>query len=194
MQKTISDKKSKNDFPILENIKTRWSIRAFADKPVSDESMRSIFEAARWSASAINEQPWQYIYAHKGTEGFDRIWNCLMPGNQPWAKNASVLIAGIARKTFAANQKNNPLAMHDLGMADASILHQAISMGIYSHPMAGFDKGKLAEALQLSEDQDPLIIIALGYPGNADSLEEPFKTRELAERTRKPIDEFVKEI
>ena len=187
-------KETKNEYPILDNIKNRWSIRAFSDKSISTADMNSLFEAARWSASANNEQPWQFVYAHKGTEGHTKIWEGLMPGNQPWAKNAAVLLVCIARKTFATLNRENPKASHDLGMANANILHQALSMGIYSHPMGGFDKAKLTETLQLTADQDIELVIALGYPGNADHLEEPFKSRETAERTRKPISEFVKEL
>ena len=114
-----------------------------------------------------------------------------MHGNQPWAKNANVLIVSIARKTFAANQKENPYAKHDLGMATANLLSQANAMEIYTHPMAGYDKAALIEKIGLSPDQEPVCVIAAGFLAPADSLEEPFKTRELTERSRKPLSEFV---
>ena len=178
-------------YPVLELIKNRWSARAFTDTPLTDETVHTLFEAASWAASANNEQPWQYIYAHRGTPGFDQLWNCLMPGNQPWAKNAAILILSVARKTYAANGNPNAYSWHDLGMANATLFLQATAMDIYGHPMAGFSKDKAKEALGLTDDQEPVCMIALGYLAAPEVLEEPFLTREVTARTRKALSEIV---
>jgi len=185
---------AETDYPILNIIKQRWSARSFSDKTIAEDTLLTIFEAARWAASANNEQPWQYVFAQHGSEGFDKIWNCLMPGNQPWAKNASHLIVAIARKSYEANQNPNSWAEHDLGMANAHVLLQAISLDIYSHPMAGFNKDKLIDTLNLTNDQNPICIIAMGYLDKPESLEEPFKTREITKRSRKQVSDFIKKI
>lgn len=182
------------EFPVLDIIKNRWSARAFAPEIITDTQIDTLLEAASWAASANNEQPWQYIYAHRGSEGFKQIWNCLMPGNQPWAIHAGTFVVSMARTTFHSNQKVNFLAHHDLGMANAHLLLQARSMDIYSHPMAGFDKIKLRETLNIEEILDPVCIIALGYLTNAETLEEPFKTRELTPRTRNAVSQFATKI
>ena len=179
-------------FPVLDLIKQRWSARSFSPKQITADEIHTILEAASWAPSANNEQPWEFHYALKGTAGFDIIWNCLMPGNQPWNRNAAGFIVTIAHKTFAANDKPNAYAEHDLGLATSYLLLQASSMGIYTHPMAGIDKVKLSEALHLTENQAPLCIIALGYLDDAEKLEEPFKARELMARTRKPLSEIAK--
>jgi nitroreductase len=75
-------------------------------------------------------------------------------------------------------------------MANASLMYQAFSQDIYSHFMAGLDKLKLAEALLLSSDIDVVGLIALGYLAPAENLEEPYRTRELTPRTRKPLSEI----
>lgn len=182
------------EHPILENIKLRWSPRAFEEKQIDEQTMKSLFEAARWSASAINEQPWQYYYAHRGSAGFEKIVAALAPGNEPWAKYASVLIVASGRKTYAANGAPNVFFAHDLGMANANLMHQAIAYGINSHPMGGFDKSKIIESLQLTDNEEPVCVIALGYTGQAENLPEPYKSRELTPRQRKPITEFTKAI
>jgi nitroreductase len=51
--------------PIHDLIRERWSPRAFADKPVPHDVLRSLFEAARWAPSSNNEQPWAYLVATK---------------------------------------------------------------------------------------------------------------------------------
>lgn len=181
-------------FPVLDLIKERWSARSYSPKAISKEDASTLFEAASWAASANNEQPWEYIYAHKGTPGFDTIWEGLLPGNQPWNKNAAILIAAIARKTIAATGNPNGYADHDLGMANAHLLLQASSMEIHGHIMGGFDKAKLTAALNLTEDQALVCVISLGYLDAPEKLEEPFKTRELTPRSRKSVTAFVKEI
>ncbi len=181
-------------FPVLDLIKERWSARSYSPKAISKDEVHTLFEAASWAASANNEQPWEYVYAHKGTPGFDTLFECLMPGNQPWNKNAAVLVAAIARKTFVANGNPNGYGEHDLGMANAQLLLQASSMGIHGHIMGGFDKAKLAASLKLTDNQAPVCMISLGYLDDAEKLEEPFKARELTPRTRKPLTEFVKQL
>lgn len=175
-------------------IKKRWSPLAFADKPISTEQMEELFEAASWAASAFNEQPWQYIYAHQGTEGFEQLWSCLSSGNQPWTKSASVLFVAAKKNTFSKNGKSNQWAAHDLGMANAQLLLQAVHRDIYGHLMAGFDNAKIKTLLNLGDNFTPICMGALGYLGEADTLEGKYKTRELSPRSRKTIQEFTKKI
>jgi nitroreductase len=186
-----SIKTAKNEYPILDIIKNRWSPRAFSNKLIEIDELNRLFEASRWAASANNEQPWQYIYAINGSEGFNKIWDCLMAGNQPWAKNANIFVVSIARKKYELNNQENPYSHHDLGMANANLMIQALSQNIYCHPMAGFKKAELIEKLNLTVTEDPVCIFALGYLADPETLEEPFKTRELTERKRKTIGEFV---
>lgn len=176
---------------VLDIIKNRWSPRSFSDKVIPENDLYTLFEAAGWAASANNEQPWQYFYASNGHDGFVQIADSLFGGNKTWAEHADVLIVAVARKTFEANQSENAVALHDLGMANAHLLLQASFLGIYSHMMGGFDKAKISETLNLNDKQDAVAVIALGYLDDAEKLEEPFKTRELTPRVRKPLDAFV---
>ena len=172
-------------------IRGRWSPRAFSEQPITQKMMEELFEAARWAPSAFNEQPWQFVYALKGTEGFEKLWACLSSGNQPWVKNAAAITVAMIRKTYVRNGKLNHWASHDLGLANAQLLVQAMSRDLYGHLMAGFDASKVVEMLNLSEDVEPICMGAFGYLGKPESLEEPYHTRELATRTRKPTSEFV---
>lgn len=176
---------------VLDLIKNRWSPRSFSDKVISEKDLHTILEAAGWAASANNEQPWQYYYASKGHEGFVKIADSLFPGNKVWAQHADVLIVAVARKTFEANQTENGAALHDLGMANAHLLLQASALDIFSHVMGGFDRAEISETLNLSENQQAVTVIALGYLDDAEKLEEPFKTRETTARVRKPLSEYV---
>ncbi len=184
-------KEATTNYPVIDLIRKRWSARSFSPQPVSDEQLNTMFEAASWAASSGNEQPWQYYFAHHGTPGFDALWECLDGGNKPWTKNASVLMVSVRRNTSEKTGKENPLSLHDTGMANAHLFLQAISMDIYCHPMAGYDRDKVKTAIGLTEQQEPTCMIAVGYLDAAEKLEEPFKTRELTPRSRKDIADFI---
>ena len=178
-------------YPVHELIRSRWSPRSFSAQPVAQEQLNQVFEAASWAFSAMNLQPWQYIYAHKAdTEAFQKILDCLMPGNQPWAKNAPVLIIALARTTTPDGQPNGA-AMHDLGAANATLILEATALGLHGHLMGGFDRDKTRRDFNLPDSLTPAVVIALGYAGAAEQLEEPFLSREKAARARKPVAEFA---
>jgi nitroreductase len=178
-------------YPVHELIRNRWSPRSFSAEPIAQDTLNQVFEAASWAFSAMNAQPWQYIYAHKAdTEAFQKILDTLMPGNQPWAKNAAVLIIALANTTHADGQPNGA-AMHDLGAANATLFLEATALGIYGHVMGGFDREKARRDFHLLDNLAPAVVIGLGYLGEAEQLEEPFLSREKAARSRKPVVEFA---
>ena len=191
---TIEIKSPETSFDLAPLIRKRWSPRSFAEQAISKTQVEELLEAARWAASANNEQPWRYTYALKGTPGFEQLWNCLLPGNQPWTKDAAVLLVAMKRNTFARTGKANPWAAHDLGLANAQLLLQAAHRDIYGHMMAGFDKEKVNTLLNLDETVTPVCMMALGYLGEADQLDEPYKTRELTPRNRLSIDKFTQQL
>ncbi len=188
----MSIKIAKTNNPVIDLIKDRWSARSFASKDISQKDLETILEAGSWAFSANNAQPWNFTYAFRKDASFEKLFNCLMPGNQPWVKNAAVLIAVIANKKLD-NGAENKAAKHDVGAANATLMLQALTMGIYGHVMGGFDTAKAIEVLNINtEVQEPIVFIALGYLDAPEKLEEPFKTRELTARTRKSLSEISK--
>ncbi|MGZ3904229.1 MAG: nitroreductase family protein [Bacteroidia bacterium] len=179
-------------YPVNELIKHRWSARAFSNKEIDDNTLFTLFEAAGWAPSANNEQPWRYIYAKRSDkEAFEKIVDCLMPGNKPWAKNAAVLAICFVKTTTGPDNKPNAAAFHDAGLANATLMLQATAMNIYGHMMGGYDKAKTKEAFGIPGGYETVLVLALGYLDDPETLEEPFKTREVTPRTRKGLNEFL---
>ena len=189
------NRETETDHQINELIESRWSPRSFSEKPVSEEDIKSMFEAARWSFSCANYQPWNYFYAmHADDTKFEKLFSCLTPGNQKWANNAAILIVGVIKRKFD-NGELNEWAKHDLGAANMSLALQGQSMAIYSHFMAGFDKQQAITALNLDpEEFEPVTFAAVGYLDSPGKLAEPYKTRETAPRKRKELIEFVHQV
>jgi nitroreductase len=184
------------DYPVLDAIATRRSPRAFRDRSVSAADLRSVLEAARWAASANNEQPWLFIVATKDDPAaFEKLHACTNDGNRPWAGAAPVLILALARTHFAASGKPNAYHLHDVGQAMAHLGIQAAALGLVLHQMAGILKDRIRETYQLPDDVVPVTISALGYQGLPDDLPEGVSERqrqfEGQRQPRKPLGESV---
>jgi len=185
-------KPAPTEFPVHDLIRDRWSPRAFADKAVPPEVLRSLFEAARWAPSSSNEQPWAYIVATRDDrENFEKMLSVLVEFNANWAKNAPVLALAIAELAFAKNNAPNRNAQYDTGAATALLSVEATARGLAVHQMAGFDPDKARQVFEIPAGWDAIAAIAIGYPGDPESLPQPLRDRELAPRVRKPLSTFV---
>src|SRR6266852_2351430 len=185
-------KPAPTEIPIHELIRERWSPRAFSDKSVLPEVLRSLFEAARWAPSSNNEQPWVYLMATKeDAENFAKMVGVLVEFNANWAKHAPVLALSVAHLKMQRDGKPNRVALHDVGTASAQLTFEANARGLQVHQMAGFDADKARQAFAIPPDWEPVAAMAIGYPGDPQSLPEKLRDRELAPRTRKPLGEFV---
>jgi len=178
--------------PIHALIRDRWSPRAFADKPVEARALVSLFEAARWAPSSNNEQPWSYLVATKDNPAeFAKMLSVLVDFNAGWAKNAPVLALAISRMTFHHNGTPNRNAFYDTGAASALLSMEATAQGLVVHQMAGFDRLKAKQVFEIPDDCEPIAALAIGYPGDPESLPGKLRDREVAPRTRKPLTEIV---
>lgn len=185
-------KTATTDHPVHDLIAARWSPYGFSDRAVSDEDLRSLFEAARWAASSYNEQPWRFIVAKKEDGAmFDRVLSCLVEGNQGWARLVPVLVLTAISRTFARNGKDNKAAEHDLGLAAASLTFEATARGLCVHQMIGILPDKAREAFAIPEGFDAHTAIAIGYAGSQPDLPDDIAKRDEGQRQRKPLSEFV---
>lgn len=186
-------KKANTEYEINPLIAARWSPRVFADKAVEPEALKKLFEAARWAASSNNGQPWRFMYAHKGSEIYDVIFDHLSDFNKKWCVNAPVLMLTAYKKTFDSG-KENFHAPHDLGLAMGNLSIQAEAMGIAVHSMAGVNWQKAHKTFQVPEDFHITTAAAIGYyGGEVSDLPEDMQKSEKAERKRMKQTEFVAE-
>ena|SRR5581483_1512333 len=179
MNETIAESSLLHDL-----IRNRWSPRAFKNQPVEAVKFRSLFEAARWSASCFNEQPWRFVVATKEDPAeFERVLSVLVPKNQDWAKTAWALGITAGKKTFSHNGAPDRFGLHDAGAALANLMLQAISVGLHVHAMGGFDAAKAREEFGIPEDFEVGAAFAIGY---VDGSPEPPPGR-----SRKPLSEIA---
>lgn len=178
-------------YPILPLLAGRWSPRGLdVSHTLTDDELGSVLEAARWTPSANNSQPWRFIVGPRGSETFDTIFSALTGGNLAWADRASALLI-ILTEAADAEGKPRKWAEYDAGQAAAHLTMQAESMGLSVHQMAGFDRAKVSEAFDLPESLKPMTAVAIGVLDPDAELVEPFATREREPRVRKPLSELV---
>jgi len=185
-------KPASTDHAVHEIVRDRWSPRAFAEKPIPAEVLRSLFEAARWAPSSNNEQPWAFLVATKDDHTFHaKMVSILVEFNQVWARHAPVLAIAVSELAFARNGHPNRNAFYDTGAAVAHLTAEATARGLFVHQMAGFDPHKAIELFSIPTGWEPIAAFVIGYPGDPESLPETLRERELAPRTRKPLADFV---
>jgi nitroreductase len=179
------------DYPIDPVFLNRWSPRAFSPEPIDDETLMSVFEAARWAASSFNEQPWRFLLA-RSDEDRKKFLDFLSPANQVWARNAPVLVLLIAKKTFSHNGSANRVHQFDVGTCSGYMSLQATMNGLYAHGMAGFDPDMARATLGIPSDFELMAVFAIGRRGDESLLPEDVRAREVPSG-RRPVQESVME-
>ena len=182
--------------PVHDIIANRWSPRAYdASKSVSQAQIMSMLEAARWAPSCFGDEPWRFIVwdKNKDAAAWEKAFDCIVPGNQSWAKDAPVFVLICADTLFGHNQKPNRWGVYDTGAAAVSLSLQATSMGLVTHQMGGFDGEKTRAAFNIPEQFEMMSMMAVGYMADMGALGEESKERTLAPRKRKPLDELFYE-
>ncbi len=174
----------------------RWSPRAFTGEELPLETLLGLLEAARWAPSAMNVQPWRFVYARRGTPAFARFLETLAPANQAWASRAAALVALLSHELMALPGKDGlvPSASHsfDAGAAWAQLALQAQLWGWSTHAMGGFDREKAHAALAIPASWRVEVFVAIGRRGDPSTLPDWAKAREKPTE-RRPLAELVRE-
>ncbi|MEO6955984.1 MAG: nitroreductase family protein [Antricoccus sp.] len=178
----------------------RWSSRVFDPEHVlSDEQLQTVLEAARWSPSAGNSQPWSFIVGRRGEPTHEQIVSALSRGNSFWAPRASAILISLEQRGTDAESGDfyySDYAAYDLGQSAAHLTVQAMSMGLGVHQFAGFDHEKLTELFEVPAHWSVTTGIAIGKLAAVESIEdsEPsLAAKERRPRERKPLSEFIYE-
>ena len=154
---------------------TRFSPYEFKDKTVETWKLEALLDAARWAPSSRNNQPWRFVVIDDPQQ-IKGMGDCFPQGNH-WVLNLPVII--VACTDHAADPPYNDFsyAAFDTGMAVENLLLKAAELRLAGHPMGGFDKQKIKQALDIPDEIDVAATIGLGYPAGGKDRQR----RELAE-------------
>ena len=191
MENSIIDNHAITDHPIHDLLRKRWSARAFSSRRVEKTKLFSILEAARWTPSSRNEQPWRYIiFTSDNPSRLLEAQSVLLESNS-FAKQAPILICAITKKTYTDSLELNRLYFHDLGAANENMFLECFNQGLIMHEMGGFNVKLAREIFNIPDDYEVGIMIAVGYQGTNDSLPEKFKVKNTKPRERKHLSQIA---
>lgn len=185
-------KRAPSAVEILDVIAERWSPRAFdPEKKIERSELEKILEAGRWAPSANNAQPWRCLVGFNFDGTHAKILSALTDSNAVWASKAPVLISLLSYQNWPNKTTRNDWCEQDVGIFLGYLLLQATSLGIHSHPMAGFSKEKIRTLFDLPAEIQPMTCIAFGHYGDPEQLPPEKKISENAVRTRENIGSFL---
>ena len=168
--------------PILRD---RRSIRTFDQShELASAELDVLLEAARWSPSAGNSQPWAFLVARRTDPAHTAFVPLLAASVRRWAPDASALVFTLHRTASGPEADAlaySDYALYDLGQAVAHLTIQAASLGLATHQFAAFDHAGLAAAAEVPPHWQVTTGIAIGV-----GIESEVRPRE-----RRPLGEFV---
>jgi len=181
-------------YPIASIFLERWSPRAFTGESIGEETLASLFEAARWAPSAFNAQPWRFLYARRESPSWNTFLDLLAEGNRGWVQHAAALVVILSKLTFIApggtEAVPSPTHAFDTGAAWMALALQARHVGWDAHGMAGFDHDRALQDLHVPSGYRAEAMIAIGKQGDPSSLPEHLRKRE-APNDRLPLDQIL---
>ncbi len=181
--------KRRADHPIDPIFVDRWSPRAMSGEEISSEELMTLFEAARWAPSSMNNQPWRILYATRGSRHWPIFFDLLVDSNKVWCVNAAALMVVVSKTTF---ESGKPCRTHsyDSGSAWMSLALQGSMTGLVVHGMQGFDYEAARTKLNIPDDYQVEAMAAVGRPGRIENLPEQLQFRETPSE-RRPLDQTV---
>ena len=155
----------------------------FADRPLPEEVVRRILDAGRLAGSAMNRQPWRFVVVDS-RDARERLAETVYSAQ--YVLTAPLLVAVVATGGRSPG--------FDHGRAAQNMLVTAWGDGVASVPTGFSGKGDPAQALALSEDEQPAIVLAFGYPSRPRDPARRSPEEWSARAQRRPLEELVTRI
>ena len=160
-------------------IQQRHSVRKYADKPVSKETIKTLLEAARLAPSAVNFQPWKFIVC--ASDEAKRIVRDSYP--REWFHQAAAYIVACGDHDASWKRAHDGKDHCDIDVAIAveHIVLKAAEMRLGTCWVCNFDTEKIKCGLALAENLEPIVLLPIGYPHNenvADARNKKRKTED----------------
>jgi nitroreductase len=158
---------------VFEAIKKRYSCRAYQDRPIEQEKLDKIFEAARQAPSAKNLQDWRFVVV-TDKKRKQQVAECTNHGEGFGRAGAMIAACSICKDTMRCGQQIAPI---DVSIALEHIALVATDLGLATCWIGSFDTEKVRQVLEIPKDIAIIELMALGYPadGRRQTTREPTK-------------------
>lgn len=165
---------------LMEAIRRRRSIRKYENKPVEDEKIWEMLEAARWAPNAGNTQTWRFFVVKKD-DIKKKLSSAALNQRHIWAAPVDIVVGYDIEEIYRFYRERGVelYAIQDSAAAIQNMLLSAYSLGLASCWVGAFDEEEVAKILDLPQKIRPVAIVAVGYPA------------EKEETRRKPLEDVV---
>jgi nitroreductase len=161
----------------LDLIKKRYSVRSYLSKPVEDEKLKIVLNAARLAPTAVNKQPFNLVVVR--TAGKKEELKNVYPAD--WFSEAPIVICACTIPSEAWTRRDGRKYVDvDTTIAMDHLILAATDLGLGTCWIAAFNSQAARKILKLPEGVEPLLFTPLGYPAD-----------EQGTKTRKKLDELV---
>ncbi len=147
---------------LMEIIRLRYSCRSYQDKPVEEEKLGRILEAARLAPSAKNMQDWRFVIV---TEKGNRSKLAEAASNQMFIAGAGAIIVACSNGDYVM-QCGQPIGPIDVAIAMEHIALQAVEEGLATCWIGSFNPDKVREILGIPQDIAIIELMCIGYPAD----------------------------
>src|SRR3954451_17529012 len=154
---------------LVETLPDRWSPTAWDSAHVIEKAdVERLLEAARWSPSAGNSQPWSFVSARRGDDLHQLLVPLLAASSRRWVPQAALLVVNVChRYVEGTDWDSSEFAEYDLGQSVAYMTLHAHSMGLSARQFRAFDREAVQQELVLPAHWVAMTMTAIGRPAEA---------------------------
>ena len=167
---------------LIEGLKTRRSIRSYAEKEVPDQVIEELFDIVKWAPSAMNNQPWRFVVVkdrRKDLRGGLR--DALISFNKHITEAPVVLVAW-----YTPSRLVDKFQVSDVSNAVTYLLLAAHAKGLGTCWIGWFSEERVKKAVHLPKKAKVVALITLGYPEEVPEPKKRISTHEMVYREYYP--------
>ena len=161
----------------LDLVKQRYSCRSYQTKGVEQEKIDYVMECVRFAPSAVNKQPWRFhVISSDGDK--KKLRQCY---NREWFTTAPMyVIASILHDEEWVRSDGKHHGDIDIAIAVEHLCLAATEQGLATCWVCNFDADLCRQQFSLAANEEPAVLIPLGYAADAPK-----------EKTRKTTEEII---
>ena len=147
----------------------RYSCRDYSDREVEQEKLNYVMECVRMAPSAVNRQPWKFTVV-TDADTRTKLQECY---NREWFKSAPIyILASVNHQQEWVRADGKRHGDIDIAIAVEHLCLAAAEQGLGTCWVCNFDAALCRNLLQLPADEEPVVLIPIGYPNNEPTVKQ----------------------
>jgi nitroreductase len=170
----------------MDVVAARKSVRSYLDKPVEEEKLKEILEAARLAPSWANKQCCKYIVVKDKAK-----IEALAGTYRTWLKQAPVVVVACADPKDSGSHDGMDYYLIDVGISLQQLILAATNLGLGTCWIGSFGEAKIKKALEVPDGVKVVAMTPIGYPADKEGVGTKIGKTYLGSAKRKPLEDMV---